>query len=423
MPTVVERQTRPQAVVDRLVCTPKVSSCQGHWGSPFLSTASIDEVRVSDTARSACWVGASYNNEAWPDKALTPTPDPTPNPSEGFYGVDAPTAVELVSFTARGLDGAVELQWETGSEMDNLGFHLYRSLSAAGPWERITASLIPGLGSSPMGARYRYVDMHVTNGVTYFYELEDIETTGRTSVTARSRPPRSREELPAGMKHRRDESSSSVITYGNPEANHLRVLKRGRYQVVVELTTEGFLAYPEPDGSVRIELADDLEVDDSGLPIKRTWVEALAGRHVELVSIREQDIETFGLRPAGSSTSSSPPRRVWCGLRRRPRARVRRTVSKQGDSSESARVASIAFQGEVKKALVEMEPFRWDASRPAAPSGEKALRHFVFRQARSGTRSWVPTGGAGVFPPEGQTRTRGGVVARSGYPERRGSMR
>ncbi len=92
----------------------------------------------------------------------------------------APTAVELVSFTAVGLDGAVELSWETGSELDNLGFHLYRSLSEEGPYERITASLIPGLGSSPAGARYRYVDTGLANGVPYFYQLEDIETTGQT---------------------------------------------------------------------------------------------------------------------------------------------------------------------------------------------------------------------------------------------------
>jgi hypothetical protein len=38
-----------------------------------------------------------------------------------------PTAVDLVSFEAIALDGAVELTWETGSEIDNLGFHLYRS--------------------------------------------------------------------------------------------------------------------------------------------------------------------------------------------------------------------------------------------------------------------------------------------------------
>ena len=102
----------------------------------------------------------------------------------GFYtlGPKVPTAVELVSFEAYARDGAIELRWETGSELDNLGFHLYRSTAASGPYERITGTVIPGLGSSPAGARYTYRDTGLTNGVTYFYRLEDIETTGRTEL-------------------------------------------------------------------------------------------------------------------------------------------------------------------------------------------------------------------------------------------------
>ena len=141
----------------------------------------IDEVRISNTARSACWVAAEYNNQRWPDKSEPPAPLPS-SPSSGFYGIGAAvaTAVELLSFTAVGLDGAVDLEWATGSEIDNLGFHVYRSLSESGPYERITASLIPGLGSSPEGARYGYRDVGRVNGVTYYYQLEDVETTGKT---------------------------------------------------------------------------------------------------------------------------------------------------------------------------------------------------------------------------------------------------
>ena len=47
--------------------------------------------------------------------------------------------------------------------------------SAEGPYQRITAGVIPGLGSSPEGARYTYRDPSVVNGIAYFYKLEDIE--------------------------------------------------------------------------------------------------------------------------------------------------------------------------------------------------------------------------------------------------------
>ncbi len=70
-----------------------------------------------------------------------------------FAGVA--TAVRLASLTAQGSSRSVLVEWETASELDNLGFHLYRGVSADGPWTRLNASLIPGLGSSPEGRRYR----------------------------------------------------------------------------------------------------------------------------------------------------------------------------------------------------------------------------------------------------------------------------
>ena len=72
------------------------------------------------------------------------------------YG--ATTAVSLMSFEAWPSDGAVDLVWRTGSEVDNLGFHLYRGLSADGPWTRLTSSLVPGQGFSATGAAYAWRD-------------------------------------------------------------------------------------------------------------------------------------------------------------------------------------------------------------------------------------------------------------------------
>ena len=47
-----------------------------------------------------------------------------------------------MSFEALPSDGAVELSWRTGSEVDNLGFHLHRAPSAEGPWARLTSSML-----------------------------------------------------------------------------------------------------------------------------------------------------------------------------------------------------------------------------------------------------------------------------------------
>ena len=95
---------------------------------------------------------------------------------------DATTAVKLSAFSARPFSGAVRVEWETASELENLGFHVYRGLSGSGPWTRLNGSLISGLGSSAVGRSYSWLDSGLTNGVRYFYRLEDVDT--RSKVTS-----------------------------------------------------------------------------------------------------------------------------------------------------------------------------------------------------------------------------------------------
>ncbi len=194
-------------------------------GSTNALNGSLDEVRISNLGRTDAWIATEYNNQ---------------NSPATFYNVcSATTAVELVSFTATGLDGEVLLEWETGSELDNLGFHLYRSLTEEGPYERITASVIPGLGSSPQGAKYAYRDSGLANGVTYYYQLEDIETTGVTELHGPVSAAPTTEVVTEGEEGTTGEGSAgdelgdetSRITYGNPEANELKV-RRPRSAVV-----------------------------------------------------------------------------------------------------------------------------------------------------------------------------------------------
>ena len=285
------------------------------------------------------------------------------------------TAVQLTSFTAVAGDGAVDLDWETASELDNLGFHLYRS--TAGPYERITARAIPGLGSSPVGANYSYRDTGLTNGVTYYYKLEDIETTGRTTfhgpvlATPEAGASSNDEDSSEGSLGEDGDTSPARITYGDPSANSLEVVRRGRAQVVLVLETAGFYAEPQEDGSVRLEIPGFEALTDpnaAGIPVRRTWVEAIAGRTVKLVSVQASGVVAFtSLRPSdgempeivAAPDGAVHARRSARSVRRRARAAFR------GEGlypSEAARVLSVGFQGEVKKALVELAPLRWDAS-------------------------------------------------------------
>ncbi len=87
------------------------------------------------------------------------------------------TLVELAKFTAVFSGNRVSIQWQTTAELATAGFHLHRSCSASGPWERITSGLIFGAGTSVAPTDYSHEDRNLQPGV-YYYRLEDVNTNG-----------------------------------------------------------------------------------------------------------------------------------------------------------------------------------------------------------------------------------------------------
>jgi hypothetical protein len=95
--------------------------------------------------------------------------------------IDAnPTAVSLASFSATPAAGGVTLAWETISELDTLGFSLYRSPALDGPRLRLNDGLIPtqAFPGSPAGSTYTWTDDTARPGLTYYYWLEDVDVYG-----------------------------------------------------------------------------------------------------------------------------------------------------------------------------------------------------------------------------------------------------
>jgi YVTN family beta-propeller protein len=312
------------------------------------------------------------------------------------------TEVELVSFEATGLDGAVELAWETASEINNLGFHLYRATSQDGPYERITGSSIPGLGSSPVGARYRYLDRTVANGVAYFYLLEDYEVGGKTErhgpVSATPLAGATPAPPPGdGPEPDQGEESPARITYGDPAAVSFRILERTARHMVVELETGGFYAQPQPDGSVRLSVPGFVEESQPGspaLPIKRAWLETPAGLGVRLASVQAQQVEAFSsLRPLAAEAPvivSSRSGALRAGRRRQAEGPAFRSLHLVPE--QAARILSVGFQGETKKALLELAPLRFDPSSQRLLLAKRLVVRLVFagreknEHARGGSR-------------------------------------
>ena len=75
----------------------------------------------------------------------------------------------------------MRLAWETATESDNAGFHVFRSPAGADEYRRITTALIPAEGDEFTGASYELLDEDVTAGETYLYRLEDIDIYGQST--------------------------------------------------------------------------------------------------------------------------------------------------------------------------------------------------------------------------------------------------
>ncbi len=101
--------------------------------------------------------------------------------SQNFGDTSLP--VDLSLFEAQAGDGVVKVVWKTESEVDNLGFHVYRSTEEEGNYIRITEKLIESRGTPTTTAEYEFIDSKVRNGVTYYYKLEDINLNGEKSLT------------------------------------------------------------------------------------------------------------------------------------------------------------------------------------------------------------------------------------------------
>jgi len=132
----------------------------------------LDEVRISATARSADWICTSYNNQSDPGSFITVGPQ-QPNP---------PTLIELIDFQASAYRDGVVLTWQTGYEVDNLGFHIYRE--QAGRLQRLNSKIIAGAAlltgyRTPLvaGRSYRWWTPGTAPAAVYW--LEDVDLNGK----------------------------------------------------------------------------------------------------------------------------------------------------------------------------------------------------------------------------------------------------
>ena len=352
-----------------------------------------------------------------------------------------PTEVKLQSFSALPGDRSVLLEWRTGSELDNLGFHVYRSQSESGPWTRLTASLIPGLGSSAVGQAYSFRDVGLSNGTRYFYRLDDVDAASKTTshgpVAAVPSAGASAGDGTSGGNGggggKKGVSSSSCpdwvlaaygsaagsdtaaaslrcTRHGDPEAVSFSVVSRDSRSATLELRTGGFYALHEPSGTVRVFVPGfDFPQDEkaAALPIRRALAEAVVGRRVQLGGVRALDLVSFkGLVPSALGKAEMQVGRD--GTVRAAR-RSSRASAKHFPKSGLVTLLPSLFQGETKSAVVEIAPLHFDSQRQQLVLAKRLRVRLLFTGREAGESG---RGSLGRAPGSRKTVVSGETLAR-----------
>ena len=111
-----------------------------------------------------------------------PPPTTTTTVSPTTTTTMPPTLITLSIFEAEPGNKRVKLFWKTEAEINTEGFNLYRASVEDGEYLKINDAIIPALGSPGQGASYTFTDSEMRNRTTYWYKLEDIDTSGNSTL-------------------------------------------------------------------------------------------------------------------------------------------------------------------------------------------------------------------------------------------------
>jgi hypothetical protein len=120
----------------------------------------------------------------------------------GFWALSprAHANVTISNFAAKWQSGKVVVEWKTGTEKDFVGYNIYRSESASGPFTKIRYESRPECMLQITGCNYSVIDSAVTSGKTYYYQLESVNVSNqaqRHPVTAIAQAPATPTATPA----------------------------------------------------------------------------------------------------------------------------------------------------------------------------------------------------------------------------------
>ena len=132
----------------------------------------LDEVRISNIARSDEWIETEFNNQSSPGTFFTITSGASINPC-------GPLPIELLFFRGTNIGESTVLSWATSSELNNDYFTLQRSTDGK---TFIELGTVVGAGNSKTRLDYEFVDRRPETGLNY-YRLKQTDFDGSFSYS------------------------------------------------------------------------------------------------------------------------------------------------------------------------------------------------------------------------------------------------
>lgn len=159
----------PGSTTGATTSDPTVAGQNLTWSGPFNDPAGGDVtlhfgVTVSST------VGTYYNNAGGSAEttAVAQTGDTAP------VQVGGPTAVQMRSFTATPAARGILLRWRTGSEVELVGFNVFRQKGVQARKVKLNRSLVRAKGGVA-GAKYSWLDRSAKRGGRYWLQAVNAD--------------------------------------------------------------------------------------------------------------------------------------------------------------------------------------------------------------------------------------------------------